>query len=225
MNYKLLPIVVVCLSGLACLKTGTLPTTPGPVPVVVVADPPLTLANYDKIKVGMTLQEVEAFLGKHNAGGKHEEKAPDGTTRTVIDSASWVKIAIVVPVGGGELKQPEECRIVVELKDGKVASKSQVGLAAEPAKDKDIVGTWHSQDDDKEPLVFEKDGTFKCGFVKEKGEWVMAVGTYTISDDGKIDAKAKQGGTTLGLHYTLKDGVIFGPRGPNPKVEWKKDKG
>ena len=95
-------------------------------------------------------------------------------------------------------------------------------LAASPAEA--VLGTWESQDKDREPLVFEKDGAFKCGFIKEKGVWVMAAGTYTISDEGKIKATAKARGATLGLHYTLTKDTIVGPRGPSPRVEWKKVK-
>lgn len=88
----------------------------------------------------------------------------------------------------------------------------------------EVIGKWVSQDEDREPLLFEKDGTFKCGFIKEKGEWVTATGKYTIFPDGEIRAEAKRGGATLYLHYTLKDGVIQGSRGPRPLVKWRKVK-
>lgn len=112
-------------------------------------------------------------------------------------------------------------RLAFGLCLGFVASLVPLARGAEDPT-KEVVGKWASQDDDKEPLVFEKDGTFKCGFIKDKGEWVMATGTYTISADGKIKARAKHGGASLSLHYTLKDGVIQGPRGPNPLVQWRK---
>jgi hypothetical protein len=70
--------------------------------------------------------------------------------------------------------------------------------------------------------VFGKDGSFQCGFVKEKGEWVMAKGTFMLTPDGKIATKAESGGSTIYQTFTIKDGVLTGSRGPNPKVEWKK---
>jgi hypothetical protein len=89
---------------------------------------------------------------------------------------------------------------------------------------KALVGRWTSQDADKEPLVFGKDNTFECGFVKEKGAWVMAKGQYTLSPDGKIRTQAQYEGSTISRIFTLKDSVIRGSRGPNPNVEWKQDK-
>src|SRR5262249_45102222 len=97
-----------------------------------------------------------------------------------------------------------------------------VQAVAAPADE--VIGRWVSQDADKEPLVFGKDGKFECGFVKEKGKWVMAVGTYTISADGKIKATATHGGARLGMQMTLEDGVITMPRGPKLRVAYKKEK-
>jgi hypothetical protein len=88
----------------------------------------------------------------------------------------------------------------------------------------ELPGRWLSQDGDKEPLVFGKDGSFKCGFIKEKGEWVMAAGQYTFTADGKIATKAEHEGSMLYRTFTLRDGVITGSRGPKENVEWKKDK-
>jgi hypothetical protein len=88
----------------------------------------------------------------------------------------------------------------------------------------ELVGRWLSQDGDQEPLVFGKDGTFQCGFVKDKGRWAMAAGNYTLMPDGKIATKAEHEGSTLFQTFTLKDGILTGSRGPNPKVEWKKEK-
>jgi hypothetical protein len=85
-----------------------------------------------------------------------------------------------------------------------------------------LPGRWLSQDADQEPLVFGKDDSFECGFVKEKGKWVMASGKYTFAPDGRIATRAEHGGSTLTQFFTLQDGVLIGPRGPNPRVEWKK---
>jgi hypothetical protein len=88
----------------------------------------------------------------------------------------------------------------------------------------ELPGRWVSQDADREPLVFGKDGSFQCGFVKEKGKWVMAAGRYMLTGDGKIATRAEYQGSTLSQTFTFKDGVLTGSRGPNPKVEWKKEK-
>jgi hypothetical protein len=89
---------------------------------------------------------------------------------------------------------------------------------------REVVGRWVSQDGDREPLVFEKDGSFQCGFIKEKGVWVMATGQYTMTDDGRIATKAEHAGSTLYRTFSFSGGVITGPRGPKQNVDWKKDK-
>jgi hypothetical protein len=89
---------------------------------------------------------------------------------------------------------------------------------------KEVVGRWVSQDGDKEPLVFGEGDAFKCGFIKEKGEWVMAAGQYVLAADGKIATRAEYKGSTIFQTFTLKNGVLTGSRGPNPNVEWKKEK-
>jgi uncharacterized protein (TIGR03066 family) len=86
-----------------------------------------------------------------------------------------------------------------------------------------LIGTWQSQDADRHPLVFEKDGTFKYGDKKVGGEWEMLTGTYTIDAAGKITGELRFG--TSGVFrpwYKFKDGVLTGPRGPEPNVTWKK---
>jgi hypothetical protein len=125
MRSTILPVALLCFCGLGCVQTTTPSNT---TPTVTLANPPLTLENFDKIKIGMTLQEVEAILGPPFATGNVDIPLPDGTKRKDVQSASWVKATILIPVGGGDAKQPEECRIVVELKGGKVTSKTQVGL-------------------------------------------------------------------------------------------------
>jgi hypothetical protein len=88
--------------------------------------------------------------------------------------------------------------------------------------DGEPVGTWLSQDEDEEPLVFEKDGSFKCGFLWSQGRGIYSTGKYAISENGLIVAVAKHKGGRLGLFYHLQDGKIIGSRGPTPLVEWKK---
>ena len=87
-----------------------------------------------------------------------------------------------------------------------------------------VIGRWVSQDADKEPLVFAKDGKFECGFFRKEGKWVMAVGTYSIDAGGKIRATATHGGARLTMQMLLKDGVIAMPRGPKLRVAYKREK-
>jgi hypothetical protein len=88
----------------------------------------------------------------------------------------------------------------------------------------ELPGRWLSQDGDQQPLLFGPDGSFQCGFVKEKGNWVMARGAYAIMPDGKIATRAEHQGSTLFQTFTFKDGVLTGSRGPNPRVEWWKQR-
>jgi outer membrane protein assembly factor BamE (lipoprotein component of BamABCDE complex) len=124
MRFNLLAIALLCLLGLSCVK----PTAPATSAKVVLADSPITLENYEKIKVGMTLPDVEAILGPPFATSGVDVQLPDGTKRKDVQNASWMKAVLAVPVGGEVAKQPDEVRIVVEFNDGKVTSKSNVGL-------------------------------------------------------------------------------------------------
>jgi uncharacterized protein (TIGR03066 family) len=85
-----------------------------------------------------------------------------------------------------------------------------------------LIGTWHSQDAEKHPLVFDKDGTFQYGDEKVDGAWKMRTGTYTIDATGKITGELRLGGAVFRPWYRYKDGVLTGPRGPKPTVTWKK---
>jgi uncharacterized protein (TIGR03066 family) len=107
---------------------------------------------------------------------------------------------------------------------GVLLSGCALAAAGADEPNKELLGRWVSQDGAGEPLVFEKDGGFKCGFVKEKGEWVMAAGKYTVAAGGKIKTEARYEGSTLYRTFTLKNGVITGERGLKLNVEWKKDK-
>jgi hypothetical protein len=90
--------------------------------------------------------------------------------------------------------------------------------------DGEPVGTWLSQDGDREPLTFEQDGSFKCGMVWRNGAGSLAAGRYAISEKGLIVAVAKHSsGARLGLFYHLDNGTIVGSRGPAPRVEWKRN--
>jgi hypothetical protein len=91
------------------------------------ANSPITLEKYDKITEGMTLPDVEAILGPPFATTGVDVPLPDGTKRRDVQSASWMKVAIVIPIGGDDAKQADEVRIVIEFKDGKVTSKTKVG--------------------------------------------------------------------------------------------------
>jgi hypothetical protein len=126
-------------------------------------------------------------------------------------------------LGSNLLQHPKLVELVRKhAKDRPEASRTVVEERIRTLEE--LPGRWLSQDADEEPLIFEKDGSFKCGFVKEKGKWVMAAGQYTFTDDGKVVTKAEHEGSTIVQTFTMKDGVLTGPRGPNPKVEWKKKK-
>jgi uncharacterized protein (TIGR03066 family) len=85
-----------------------------------------------------------------------------------------------------------------------------------------VIGTWQSQEADKHPVGFEKDGTCHYGWKKTGDDWVMATGTFTIDAAGKVTAELKHDGVTFRPWFKFKDGVLTGPKGPKPTVTWKK---
>ena len=85
-----------------------------------------------------------------------------------------------------------------------------------------VVGTWLTDDDEKIPLDFAADGTAKVGFIKENEKWIIAVGKYALTSDGKVKAEVKHEGSILFQTWTLKDGVLVGSHGPRPMVRWVK---
>jgi hypothetical protein len=113
-------LLLLALCGAGCQRSTTQAGAPGP-------PPSLTLANFEKVRVGMTLPDVAAILGPPAATGATDVKHPDGSTTREVESASWLWFRASVPPGGG---QPlgETKRIVVHFQDGKVTSKEQVGL-------------------------------------------------------------------------------------------------
>jgi uncharacterized protein (TIGR03066 family) len=87
---------------------------------------------------------------------------------------------------------------------------------------KALAGKWESADKDKVPLEIGADGTIKVPFVMKNGQWVMAEGTYTVSDAGELRYTAKSGGAKLGGWYKYKDGALTSAMGPKLIVTWKK---
>jgi uncharacterized protein (TIGR03066 family) len=87
-----------------------------------------------------------------------------------------------------------------------------------------LVGKWISDDDQKVPLEFLKDGSAKVGFIVEEGKWLIAEGTFTVSGKGLVKSKTMHAGSTLFSSWTLKDGVLVGSHGPKPMVKWVKVK-
>jgi uncharacterized protein (TIGR03066 family) len=87
-----------------------------------------------------------------------------------------------------------------------------------------LVGKWISDDDQKVPLEFLKDGSAKVGFIVEEGKWLIAEGTFTVSGKGLVKSKTMHAGSTLFSSWTLKDGVLVGSHGPKPMVKWVKAK-
>jgi uncharacterized protein (TIGR03066 family) len=96
---------------------------------------------------------------------------------------------------------------------------------AEAAMKAVVVGKWVSDDKERIPLEFRKDGTAKVGFFKEKGKWVIATGTYTVSDQGSVKCEVRYEGSTLFQAWNMKDGTLVGSHGPRPVVRWVKVKG
>jgi hypothetical protein len=125
-RFGLLLLVVLC--GAGCPNRATPPTPSGP-------PPNLTRANFEKIREGMTVQEVETILGPPQAWGGRQAagspRRPDWTTwsdqdKKELESASWFWVRSSASPDG---RQREERRsIVVQLKEGKVTTKEQVGL-------------------------------------------------------------------------------------------------
>jgi hypothetical protein len=85
-----------------------------------------------------------------------------------------------------------------------------------------VVSKWVSDDNEKIPLEFLKDGTAKVGFFKENGAWVIATGRYTFSARGSVKCEAKYEGSTLFQEWQVKDGTLLGSHGPRPVVRWVK---
>jgi hypothetical protein len=75
----------------------------------------------------MTLQEVEAILGRPGAMVTSDVKRPDGSVIKDVQSASWFWARVTVTPDGRQGDQQNRS-IVVRLKDGKVTTKEQVGL-------------------------------------------------------------------------------------------------
>jgi uncharacterized protein (TIGR03066 family) len=87
-----------------------------------------------------------------------------------------------------------------------------------------VVGKWVSDDNERIPLEFLKDGTARVGFFKENGKWVLATGTYTVSERGSVKCEARYEGSTLFQAWNVKDGALIGSHGPRPVVRWVKVK-
>jgi hypothetical protein len=113
-------LLLLTIYGAGCQKPATPANAPGP-------PENLTPANFENIREGMTLQEVEAILGPAGATGGVDVKRPDGSVVKEVQSASWSWSRVALPPDGKE-REEETRRIVVQLKDGKVTSKQQTGL-------------------------------------------------------------------------------------------------
>jgi uncharacterized protein (TIGR03066 family) len=85
-----------------------------------------------------------------------------------------------------------------------------------------MVGKWMSDDDERIPLEFLKDGTAKVGFFKENGKWVIAVGTYTVTGQDSVKCEVRHEGSTLFQAWDVKNGVLVGSHGPRRVVRWVK---
>jgi hypothetical protein len=97
-------------------------------------------------------------------------------------------------------------------------------VAVAPAAEipESLIGRWVSQDADKKPIVFDKDGTCQYGWENKDGEWVMVAGTYKMEAADRARAKFEHGGITLSPWWRLKDGHLETPK-DGPPIIWKKD--
>ncbi len=85
-----------------------------------------------------------------------------------------------------------------------------------------LIGRWVSQDAERKPVVFNKDGTCRYGWEKKDGDWVMVSGTYAMEAADRARARFEHGGITLSLWWRLKDGRLETPKKGPPTI-WKKD--
>jgi hypothetical protein len=130
MNLKLLPVALLCLGAAGCVRQ---PAGPSSGTAFVFADPPLTAENYDRIRVGMTLAEVEAVLGPPTATGNRDVTTPEGAVRKQVESASWVKF--VVPPGPGRRAasaggEAHRGRVRKRHSEGEISGRGQIIAAA-----------------------------------------------------------------------------------------------
>jgi hypothetical protein len=115
-SLALLLVTAFCVVG--CQQPAPPATPAGP-------EASLTLANFERIHEGMTLGEVEAFLGPPGSKGIVDVARPDGSVVKDVRTATWFWFRATAGTGHDE---QESRRIVVHLEDGKVTSKEQVGL-------------------------------------------------------------------------------------------------
>jgi hypothetical protein len=88
-----------------------------------------------------------------------------------------------------------------------------------------IVARWLSDDAEKRPAEFLKDGTVKIGYGKRDGKWLVAAGRYAVSPRGLVEGKVKWEGGSLRLSWVLtEDGCLVSPRGGDLAVRWVRAK-
>ena len=93
-----------------------------------------------------------------------------------------------------------------------------------PAADvpESLIGRWVSQDADKRPVEFKKDGTCEYGWEQKDGKWVMVAGTFKMEAADRARARFEHGGVVLSPWWRLKDGHLETPNDGKPVI-WKKD--
>ena len=84
----------------------------------------------------------------------------------------------------------------------------------------ELAGTWTPEDDSKASRVFNVDGV--DGAYSETSFGLTVTGIYAVSENGKVVGVASGGGIFLGTHARLQDGVLVGPKGPNPNLTWRR---
>lgn len=121
-----------------------------------------------------------------------------------------------------ESAQQERADIVVSLDDLKARLEmfpNEVNWTSGERTPGELAGKWVSQDQDQEVVIFHADGSFSEDF---NGN--MTTGFFMISDSGRIATLSSWKDVQLGSHFQFDGETIVGPKGPLPRVEWKRVK-
>lgn len=80
----------------------------------------LTMENYDQIKEGMTLSEVESLLGE---GERQDSGGTNISSGGVLGSSSSINSSVQT-----YLWKEEDRQIIIDFKDGKLVTKRKTGF-------------------------------------------------------------------------------------------------
>ena len=86
-----------------------------------------------------------------------------------------------------------------------------------------LLGKWVSQDNERLPLAFDADGTIHYGWRQPGGGFVVVKGTYTLANNGRVEAVVQNQGAKLTTWFNFKGDELQKPEGPKSKI-WRKEK-